>query len=212
MLSLKTTLIREASYRLHSQSITIRRQIFSRTIIHLYSTQSTAVTETHGQCFFFTLLFTHAHRNTESMADWIICDGGVKAPDRDILAHCVYPGWCSDTEQNTHILSRKGVPQIVGQGCLRGLSLCMDMFMFDYTALVYVCVTVTGSYQDKAQAAAQGCRGHTGKGGGNVGGWLNKIFSSHIFPLSFPPLWCLYLLVISVFDFSSFLSFPFLPF
>lgn len=43
-----------------------------------------------------------AHRRTQSTADWVICDGGVKAPNRDILAHCVYPGWYSDTEQNKH--------------------------------------------------------------------------------------------------------------
>ncbi|MEQ2256984.1 hypothetical protein ILYODFUR_029649 [Ilyodon furcidens] len=43
-----------------------------------------------------------AHRRAQSMVDWVICDGGVKTPNRDILAHCVYPGWYSDIEQNTH--------------------------------------------------------------------------------------------------------------
>ena len=44
-----------------------------------------------------------------------------------------------------------------------------------YTALASVCETVTVSYQDKAQPAAQGCRGHVGEGEGEVGKWLTNI-------------------------------------
>lgn len=50
---------------------------------------------------------------------------------------------------------------------------------------VRLCPTVTGSYQDKAQAAAQGCRGHMGEGEGEVGEWLNNI---HRFLFSPSPL------------------------
>ena len=72
------------------------------------------------------------------MAERVICDGGVKAPDREILAHCVYPGWYSDTEQNTDTCTRarththtpeKDIPQIVGQGRLRGLAVSMDIWV-----------------------------------------------------------------------------------
>ncbi len=59
------------------------------------------------------------------MAERVICDGGVKAPDRDILAHCVYPGLYSDTEQNTHTHTPE--KDIASQGRLRGLAVCMDI-------------------------------------------------------------------------------------
>lgn len=40
---------------------------------------------------------------THFAAEGVVCDGGVKALERDSLARCVYP----DTEQNTHTPERE---------------------------------------------------------------------------------------------------------
>lgn len=119
-LSLDTTLTREAPYRPQSeQSVAVHWLIFSRTVF-LSHTVSHAITliacslpplspNSHKNTRSVFPTLAAFHWRTQSTADWVICDGGVKAPNRDILAHCVYPGWYSDTEQNTltHILYRK---------------------------------------------------------------------------------------------------------
>lgn len=76
--------------------------------------------------------------------------------------------------------------------------------MFDCTLSVCVCVTVTGSYQDKAQPAVQGCRGHRGEGETGVCGYSNEI---HCFPFSLSSFSfrSLYLLMFVFTHFSPFL-------
>lgn len=60
---------------------------------------------------------------THFAAEGVVCDGGVKALERDSLARCVYP----DTEQNTHTHQRERERERVerraaGRGGCRGLA------------------------------------------------------------------------------------------
>lgn len=121
------------------------------------------------------------------MAERVICDGGVKAPDRDILAHCVYPGWYSDAEQSTptHPLTHtleKGIPQIVGQGCFRGLAVCMDIYVCICLHCFSVCVCVCDCHwflSGQSTTSSTGLQGgHVGEQEAGVGEWLNNI---HLF-------------------------------
>lgn len=77
------------------------------------------------------------------------------------------------TLNTTHTHSREGHPTHCRPRPLEGLHcgpahVCVFLLYF---ALVcqFVCATLSGSYQDKAQPAAQGCGGYVGEGEGGAG-------------------------------------------
>lgn len=220
-LSLDTTLTREAPYRLQSeQSAAVHWLIFSR-IVFLSHTVSHAITliacslpphspnsHRNTRSVFPTLAAFHPHTGAHNPRLTGLFVTEVWRPRTVTFWHTVF------TLAGTQTLSRTHSHTFFIEGdrltdcrptLLEGPFFeCGYSYVFDCTLSVCVCVTVTGSYQDKAQPAAQGCRGHRGEGGGRsvwVLEWnsLVPIFSFLFFSqLSVPVDICLH----SLFTFS----------
>lgn len=121
------------------------------------------------------------------MADRVICDGGARPPDGDILAARVCPGWCSDTEQNTH--THTGLQAKAARGAFPGGWIYVYVWLYCCSACL--CAAVSGSYQYRAQTSAQGPQGLHGLERRPV-----EQYPSFSFLLSIPPSRRLYVLVI----------------
>lgn len=148
----------------------------------------------------------HALFCTHTMADRVICDGGVR-PRTVTFWHSVFTLAGAQTLSRTHTLDHR--PRLLEGPCLVHGYICM----FDYTALVCVCVWLslalirTEHNQQHRAAGVIWVRWRKD--------WLNNIhhflfFSSFFCFLSLHPGFT-YLLVISVFSSMYTPYFPFLP-
>lgn len=148
----------------------------------------------------------HALFYTHTMADGVICDGGVR-PRTVTFWHSVFALAGAQTLSRTHTLGHR--PRLLEAPCLVHGYICM----FDYTALVCVCVWLslalirTEHNQQHRAAGVIWVRWRKD--------WLNNIhlflFFLFFFLLCIAPSWCINLLVISVFSSMYTPFFPFLP-